>query len=221
MGNFIWDAISLAAGVASLSADIKAGNVKGAIIDSLAIVADVTALALPIIPGGAGAAIKAARVTGAVADVAGGVISVQDGLANGNYVESAFGAVQVVAGAGQLAKTVSAGSKVSEAATSVKTGNLVIDNMQQRVSNSEITPPSVRGNAPISKKDGLPIEIHHLNQNADGPFVEMHATDHRYGENYKKNHSNYNGASTINRKQFRADKNEYWKHEWDKGRFGE
>ena len=91
--------------------------------------ADVTALALPIIPGGAGAAIKAARVTGAVADVAGGVISVQDGLANGNYVESALGAVQVVAGAGQLAKTVSAGSKVSESATSLKTGNLVIDNM--------------------------------------------------------------------------------------------
>ena len=111
-GKFVWDAISLAAGVVSLVADIKAGNVKGAIIDSLAIVADAAALALPIIPGGAGAAVKAVRGVGAVADVAGGIVSVQDGLANGNYVEAAMGAVQTVAGVGQLSKTLSAGSKV-------------------------------------------------------------------------------------------------------------
>ena len=55
-----WDIFSLASGVASFVANIKEGNAKGAIIDALGIVADATAVALPCIPGGAGAAIKSA-----------------------------------------------------------------------------------------------------------------------------------------------------------------
>ena len=39
---------------------MEEGNAKGAIIDVLGIVADATAVALPCIPGGAGAAIKSA-----------------------------------------------------------------------------------------------------------------------------------------------------------------
>ena len=35
-----WDIASLATGVASLVADVRAGNVNGAVIDSLGIVAD-------------------------------------------------------------------------------------------------------------------------------------------------------------------------------------
>ena len=97
-----WDVFSLSAGIASLAADIKAGNVKGAIIDSLGIVADAAAVAIPCIPGGAGAAIKAARITGAVANVAGGVISVQDGVKNDNTFETIAGAVQTVSGVGQF-----------------------------------------------------------------------------------------------------------------------
>ncbi|MBO5628813.1 MAG: RHS repeat-associated core domain-containing protein [Aeriscardovia sp.] len=93
-----WDIFSLATGVASLVADVKAGNVKGAVIDSLGIVADAAAVALPCIPGGAGAAIKAARVTGAVANIAGGALSVQDGLENGDYVEAGLGALQFIVG---------------------------------------------------------------------------------------------------------------------------
>ena len=101
------------------------------------------------------------------------------------------------------------------------TGNPVIDNMQNRVPNNEVTPPNKRGNAPISNKDGKPIEIHHNNQEPLGPFDEMHPSDHRYGENYKNNHPNYNGKSKIDRTQFREWKREYWEQEWDNGRWND
>ncbi|WP_433958713.1 HNH/ENDO VII family nuclease [Cytobacillus horneckiae] len=72
--------------------------------------------------------------------------------------------------------------------------------MQTRLPNSEINQPVKRGNAPTSKKDGKPIEIHHNEQSPDGPFHEMHRTDHRLGENYKLNHPNLGSPSKINRK---------------------
>jgi len=91
--------------------------------------------------------------------------------------------------------------------------------MISRVKDSGVMKPKKRGNAPISKKDGRPIEIHHDNQNASGPFREMHASDHRYGRNYKKNHPNHAKKSEIDRKKFRKDKRKYWASEWDKGRW--
>ena len=103
--------------------------------------------------------------------------------------------------------------------TSKNTGNPVIDNMQNRVPNNEITPPDNRGNAPLSNKDGKPIEIHHSDQEPLGPFKEMHPSDHRYGANYKNNHPNYNSKSKIDRTQFRKWKQEYWENEWDNGRW--
>ena len=102
---------------------------------------------------------------------------------------------------------------------SKNTGNPVIDNMQNRVPNNEITPPNNRGNAPLSNKDGKPIEIHHSDQEPLGPFKEMHPSDHRYGANYKNNHPNYNSKSKIDRTQFRKWKQEYWENEWDNGRW--
>ncbi|ANB62379.1 HNH/ENDO VII family nuclease [Anoxybacteroides amylolyticum] len=82
------------------------------------------------------------------------------------------------------------------------TGNIISDNMKTRIPNNEIFAPNKRGNAPISKKDNRPIEIHHEGQNPNGSFHEMHASDHRFGENYKKNHPSYNEKSGIDRKQF-------------------
>ena len=111
-----------AAGAASFVADVKAGNVKDAVIDGLGIIADAAAVALPCIPGGAGAAIKAARAVGGVANVAGGALSVQDGLENGNYIEAGLGAVQVISGVGQLSNVLSTGSKVSDASTKTQHG---------------------------------------------------------------------------------------------------
>ncbi|WP_427392370.1 HNH/ENDO VII family nuclease [Geobacillus icigianus] len=99
------------------------------------------------------------------------------------------------------------------------TGNSISDNMKTRIPNNEIFAPNKRGNAPISKKDNRPIEIHHEGQNPNGPFHEMHASDHRFGENYKMNHPCYNEKSGIDRKQFRKDVRKYWESEWDRGRF--
>lgn len=91
--------------------------------------------------------------------------------------------------------------------------------MQRRIPNSEIDVPNKRGNAPYSKKDGLPVEIHHNEQEPLGPFREMHPSEHRFGENYTKNHPNYNEKTKIDRTQFRKWKKEYWENEWDNGRW--
>lgn len=52
---------SLAMGVYSLVDNIKQGNVKDAVIDTIGVVADAAAIALPGVPGGAGYAVKATR----------------------------------------------------------------------------------------------------------------------------------------------------------------
>ena len=63
-----WDVFSLATGVQSFVENIKSGNVKGAVIDGLGIVADTAAVALPCIPGGTGALIKGSRVADKLGD---------------------------------------------------------------------------------------------------------------------------------------------------------
>ncbi len=60
--------------------------------------------------------------------------------------------------------------------------------------------------------------FHHNEQSPTGPFDEMHPSDHRYGENYQKNHPDYNQPSKIDRTQFRKDKRGYCENEWDNGR---
>ncbi len=112
---------------------------------------------------------------------------------------------------------------VSDASVLVhNNGGCTVDissNMKSRVENSEVIKPNKRGNAPISKKDNRPIEIHHDEQNPNGPFFEMHPSNHRYGQNYKKNHPNYNKKSKINRKEFKKATRKYWSKEWDNGRW--
>jgi RHS repeat-associated protein len=66
----VWDAASLAVGVASFVDNVRQGNVGSAIMDGVGIVADSAALVLPVVPGGAGMAIKAARGTEKVVDAA-------------------------------------------------------------------------------------------------------------------------------------------------------
>ncbi len=97
--------------------------------------------------------------------------------------------------------------------------DIVSKNMKERIPNDEIEPPKERGNAPISKKDGKPIEIHHDEQSPNGPFYEKTRTDHRLGRNYKKNHPHYKDKSRINRSNFAQQKKKYWENEWDSGRW--
>ena len=152
-----------------------------------------------------------------VGDVVTNAISGNEITASGVAKAALGGAVGGLVGFGANKAVSAIGNKIQAA----KTGNPVIDNMQKRVPNSEINSPTTRGNAPISKKDGRPIEIHHVNQQPNGPYKEMHPSDHRYGQNYKFNHPNYKGKSTIDRTQFRKDTRSYWEHEWDSGRFKE
>jgi RHS repeat-associated protein len=56
-----WDALNVGIGVASFAANVAAGNVGGAVVDALGIAYDATATAVPVLPGGAGTAIRAAR----------------------------------------------------------------------------------------------------------------------------------------------------------------
>jgi len=69
-GEFLEDAvlapISLAFGITSLVDNIKQGNVKDAVIDTVGIVADTTAIFLPGVPAVAGQGIKAARAAEAI-----------------------------------------------------------------------------------------------------------------------------------------------------------
>ena len=70
-GNFIesaWDAISLGMGVASFVDNVSKGNYLDATLDAVGIVADGAALITPLVPGGAGAGIKALRGGVKVAD---------------------------------------------------------------------------------------------------------------------------------------------------------
>ena len=56
-----WDLANVAMDVNSLKDNIKSGNTGGAIADGVGLILDVAATVLPVVPAGAGAAIKATR----------------------------------------------------------------------------------------------------------------------------------------------------------------
>jgi uncharacterized protein RhaS with RHS repeats len=65
-----WDVANVVAGVASAGANLAAGNNGGAIVDAIGVVVDVAATAVPGVPGGAAAGIKAVRTADKVGDAA-------------------------------------------------------------------------------------------------------------------------------------------------------
>ena len=71
-GNFpetLWDIANVVLDFTSLVSNIKQGNSKAAIADGAGLVLDVAATIIPVIPGGAGTALKAARGADKAADV--------------------------------------------------------------------------------------------------------------------------------------------------------
>src|SRR6266700_2269978 len=46
----------------------------------------------------------------------------------------------------------------------------------------------MRDGRPPTGSDGYPIELHHIDRTPDGGLDPMTRTDHRLGDNYKKNH---------------------------------
>jgi RHS repeat-associated protein len=65
-----WDAVNVGLGAASLVANISAGNVGGALLDAAGLAYDLTATAVPGLPGGAGTLIKAGRAGDKLLDAA-------------------------------------------------------------------------------------------------------------------------------------------------------
>lgn len=51
---------------------------------------------------------------------------------------------------------------------------------------------------------------------ADGPFREMHKTDHRGKGNDAVNHPNKSQPSQVDRKEFDKARREYWKEQYPK-----
>ncbi|AUX27820.1 uncharacterized protein SOCEGT47_084180 [Sorangium cellulosum] len=68
-----WDAFSLATGVVSLVDNVQQGNWGSAALDAGGVAVDALALALPVVPGGAGTALKAARGADKLNDMRKGV----------------------------------------------------------------------------------------------------------------------------------------------------
>ena len=64
----VWDVASLAMGVSSFTENLRQGNIGAAVADGLGIIVDGFAVATPFVPGGAGAAIKAARTADKATD---------------------------------------------------------------------------------------------------------------------------------------------------------
>lgn len=89
---------------------------------------------------------------------------------------------------------------------------------RKKIPGDDLRPPKKRGNAPISCRDGYPIELHHYKQKGNC-VDEMTRTDHRLGDNFAKNHSNTGQSRSKIPKCFAKDRRDYWTDEWDKGRF--
>ena len=68
IGETVWDVFSLIMGVESFTENVSRGNIGAAILDGVGIIADAAAVALPLVPGGAGAAIKGIRAVDKAAD---------------------------------------------------------------------------------------------------------------------------------------------------------
>lgn len=56
-----WDAFNVSVGLASLTANLATGNLPGAAVDAAGLAVDLTATAIPGVPGGTSAAINAYR----------------------------------------------------------------------------------------------------------------------------------------------------------------
>jgi len=86
-----------------------------------------------------------------------------------------------------------------------------------KIDRSLLNAPEKHGNAPTFKTDGESVDIHHVGQNAKGPFEERHPSNHRKGGSYKENHApGKKGLTKAERKAFDKAKTQYWKKEYPK-----
>jgi hypothetical protein len=74
-----------------------------------------------------------------------------------------------------------------------------------------LSKPPKRGRAPIGR-DGHPIQIHHT-RNPHGPFIEVTRTQHNA---LPRPHPPLTRAE---RRHFNSARRDYWRRQWDSGRF--
>lgn len=67
----LWDAFNIGLGFASLVDNLRQGNLGSAAFDAAGVTVDALAAAVPFVPGGAGSALRAARLAERAGDVAG------------------------------------------------------------------------------------------------------------------------------------------------------
>ena len=80
-----------------------------------------------------------------------------------------------------------------------------------RISNRE---QMQKGNSPRDAATGKPIELHHLGQDANSPFVELTPEEHRLNGNSSVLHSNAKPSwrnDLKKEKQFKKQREVYWK----------
>ena len=104
-------------------------------------------------------------------------------------------------------------NKVDNAADAANKFKIVIPD-KDKIDRNLLNPPTKPGNAPTFKSDGTPVEIHHVNQNPNGPFIEMNIKEHRGKGVDKINHPQKGDATNIDRNEFNKAKKEYWKNEY-------
>ena len=78
IGETVWDVFSLIMGMESFTENVSRGNIGAAVLDGVGIIADAVAVALPLVPGGAGAAIKGARAVDKAVDAVSSANKVND-----------------------------------------------------------------------------------------------------------------------------------------------
>lgn len=91
------------------------------------------------------------------------------------------------------------------------------DQLQVDEADGIVYRPSERGNAPLDV-NGDPIELHHRNQRPEGPIDELTVDRHRKNGNQKALHPSRD-SEVCHGKEWDRWRRDYWREQWDKGRF--
>jgi len=119
--------------------------------------------------------------------------------ARGNWDDAAINAIAIIPVIGDTAKGVKItvdGAKAAKSGSKIDRGAFKKDREAYWKKEAESNPGKYAkddldrmrsGRAPTGP-DGKPIELHHRDGTPNGPLDPMSRTDHRGGDNYKKNH---------------------------------
>ena len=190
----LWDIANVVMDVKSAKDNFNNGEIVSGLVDVGATVLDCIASIAPGIPGGVGTVVKAARSTDKVTDA---VKAVDKGIETTKTVD----------------KGVESAKAVEYGTSAAKQGNKINISPENKIDRSLLDAPTKPGQAPTFKSDNTSVEIHHVGQNPEGPFIEMHWKDHRGNGNNKGNHPIR--KTLIDRKDFRKKVRDYWINEYN------